>query len=374
MATTLVVTNDFPPRIGGIERFVEQVCSCCDDDVVVLTSSEPGASAFDAGAAYEIVRRDRVLLPSPTVAREARALLRRTGADRVVFGAAAPLALLADDLRRAGAQRIVALSHGHETWWAQVPGARHLLRRIASGVDALTAISTYTADRIRPALDPRDQDKLTRLAPPVDTTFFRPPTGLDARSGLDERAPLARCVAVGRLVRRKGIDVLLRAWPEVRARVPHAELVVVGDGPQRARLVRLANRLDLVAAATFSGSRGRAGVRQRLWQADVFALPMRVRLGGLDSEGLGLAALEAAACGLPTVVGASGGAPETVIEGVSGFVVEPDDAAALAARLIDLFGDPRRCATMGVAGRRHVEQHFGTTSFRRRLRELLALD
>ena len=134
--------------------------------------------------------------------------------------------------------------------------------------------------------------------------------GADSSAG---RPP--RCVAVGRLVRRKGVDTLLRAWPEVRRGVPDAELVVVGDGPQRSRLTDLARRLGVDASVTFTGGLDPVGVREWLWRSEVFALPMRVRLGGLDAEGLGLAALEAAACGLPVVVGDSGGAPETVLAG-----------------------------------------------------------
>ena len=367
MPTTLVVTNDFPPRIGGIERFVEQVCGFCDGDVVVLTSTEPGSAQYDAAAPYEIVRRDRVLLPTPSVAREAAAVLRRSGATRVVFGAAAPLGLLADRLRRAGAERIVALTHGHETWWAQVPGARGLLRRIGRQVDALTTISTYTAGRIEPALALRDRAKLSRLPPPVDTDFFFPPPAAS-----DGRAP--RCVAVGRLVRRKGIDALIRSWPRVAREVPGAELVVVGDGPQRRRLRDQVSGLGLDDRVAFTGGLGRAGVREQLWSADAFALPMRARLGGLDAEGLGLAALEAAACGLPAVVGDSGGAPETVLDAESGFVVSADEPDRLAERLIGLLGDPARSRTMGEAGRRHVLANFGAEAGRTHLRTLLGLD
>jgi phosphatidyl-myo-inositol dimannoside synthase len=380
--TTLVVSNDFPPRIGGIERFVSQVCGFCDDDVIVLTSTEPGASPYDAGLPYEVVRRDRVLLPTRSVAREARALLRRSGASRVVFGAAAPLGLLADDLRRAGAERIVALSHGHETWWARVPGARQQLRRIGREVDALTTISTYTAARLAPALDPRDRHKLTRLPPPVDTTFFTPGGGCspdstdsaDSTTGALSAGRPPRCIAVGRLVRRKGVDTLLRAWPEVRRGVLGAELVVVGEGPQRSRLTDLARRLGVDASVRFTGGLDPVGVREWLWRSQVFALPMRVQLGGLDAEGLGLAALEAAACGLPVVVGESGGAPETVLAGRSGFVVAPEDPAALSGRLVELLADHTRRAAMGAAGRTHVEKGFGAAWARMHLRALLALD
>ena len=176
-----------------------------------------------------------------------------------------------------------------------------------------------------------------------------------------------------RLVRRKGVDTLLRAWPEVCRRVPGAELVLVGDGPQHARLAGLARRLGVAASVTFTGGLDPVGVREWLRCSDVFALPMRVRLGGLDSEGLGLAALEAAACGLPVVVGDSGGAPETVLDGVTGFVVSPDDPIALAGRLVELLTDPGRSSAMGAAGRAYVETHFGAGSARARVRELLAL-
>lgn len=368
MPTTLVVTNDLPPRIGGIERFVEQVCGFCDGDVVVLTSAEPGSAQYDSAAPYEIVRRDRVLLPTPSVAREAAAVLRRSGATRVVFGAAAPLGLLADRLRRAGAERIVALTHGHETWWAQVPGTRRLLRRIGRQVDALTTISTYTAGRIEPALDPRDRAKLSRLPPPVDTDFFFPAPPREPGG----RAP--RCVAVGRLVRRKGIDALIRSWPRVAREVPGAELVVVGDGLQGRRLRDQVSAQGLDDRVVFTGGLGPAGVREQLWSADAFALPMRTRLGGLDAEGLGLAALEAAACGLPAVVGDSGGAPETVLDAESGFVVSADDPDRLAERLIGLLADPARSRMMGEAGRSHVLANFGAEAGRTHLRTLLGLD
>ncbi len=146
--TTLVVTNDFPPRIGGIESFVAQACRFLDDDVAVLTSTAPGSSAWDRAAGYPIVRLPGPLLPTPSVGAAAVDLFRRSGADRVLFGAAAPLALLAPTLRTAGAERIVALTHGHETWWATLPGSRALLRRIGDEVDVLTTISDYVTARI----------------------------------------------------------------------------------------------------------------------------------------------------------------------------------------------------------------------------------
>lgn len=376
MPSTLIVTNDFPPRRGGIESFVADVVGLLDHDVVVYTSSAPGSSEVDRDLGVEVVRTGFPLLPTPRATREAMALLRRTGASRVVFGAAAPLGLMAPALRRAGAERIVALSHGHETWWATVPGARGLLHRLADRVDQLATISDYTAHRIGPALSADARSRMFRLAPPVDPAVFRPverPPGASTGGGAVRRP---RVVSVGRLVRQKGFDVLLRAWSRVLAGRPWEvlpELVVVGDGPRRPRLEQLVGRLGLGDSVRLPGSVPRAAVVAQLQAADVFALPVRTRLAGLNPEGLGLAAIEAAACGLPVVVGRSGGAPETVQHGRTGYVVDPDDEEGLADRLSALLADPALARAMGAAGRAFVTATFGTDRARATLRAALDL-
>jgi phosphatidylinositol alpha-1,6-mannosyltransferase len=368
--STLVVTNDFPPRIGGIESFVSDVCDLLDHDVVVLASGPADAAAGDGERGYPVLRAGSLLLPTRTAAARAAELVRHHGVTRVVFGAAAPLGLLAPALRAAGVQRIVGLTHGHETWWARLPGARSVLRRIGEGCDHLTVISAFTRARIAPALSPEAQGRLLRLPPPVDTDRFRPGPSRDP-------ADRPQAVAVGRFVAQKGFDTLLRAWRRVLDRHPDGdappELVLVGDGPERPRLEALIGRLGLTAAVRLTGAVPRTQVVAELQRADVFALPMRTRLAGLNPEGLGLAALEAAACGLPVVVGRSGGAPETVQPGRSGFVVEPDDHRALADRLTALLADPVAARSMGAAGRRHVVERFGTEQARRTLRSALDL-
>ena len=374
--TTLVVTNDFPPRIGGIESFVAQACRFLDDDVAVLTSTAPDAAAWDADLPFPVVRLPGPLLPTPAVGRAASTLLRRSGADRVLFGSAAPLALLDPTLRRAGAERVVALTHGHETWWATVPGPRRLLRRIGDEVDVLTTISDYVTKRLTPALSPAARATLTRLPPPVDTTVFTPaePFVEFSTSGVVNSTE-GGVVAVGRMVARKGFDTLLDAWSLLgrrRADRPEGGLVLVGDGPHRTRLGRRAARLGLTDVV-FTGALDRAGVLGRLRCARVFALPVRTQLGGLDPEGLGLAGLEAAAVGLPVVIGRSGGAPETVRHGETGYVVDSDDPYELAARLVDLLADPGRSAALGRAGRAFVSDRFGADRARRTLRAVLAL-
>ncbi|HEX6757130.1 MAG TPA: glycosyltransferase family 4 protein [Propionibacteriaceae bacterium] len=366
----MIITNDFPPRVGGIESFVSEVCELLDYDVVVYASGGAGVAASDRERPFPVVRDGPLLLPTPRVAARATALLRAVGATRVIFGAAAPLGLVAPSLRRAGARRILGLTHGHETWWARVPAARRLLRWIGDSCDHLTTISGYTERRIAGALSPRARRRLLRLAPPVDIERFRPLEGASLQS-------VARCIAVARLIPQKGVATLLRAWRTVIDRAARSgggrELIIVGDGPLRARLQRTIHDLELSDCARIIGALPRADVIHQLQQASVFALPVRTQWAGLNPEGLGLAALEAAACGLPIIVGDSGGAPETVRDGHTGFVVPSHDHRRLADRLSLLLDNPRLAEEMGARGRRYVAAQFSTESARARLREALHL-
>ncbi len=317
---------------------------------------------------YPVVRAGSLLLPTPHTATRAAELLDRFGATRVIFGAAAPLGLLAPALRRAGAQRIVGLTHGHEAWWSTVPGARRLLRRIGDGCDHLTTISGYTERRIGRALSASGRERMLRLPPPVDVGRFRP-------SALDHGR--LRCVAVGRFVAQKGFPSLLQAWRLIldgrRADDPPLELILIGDGPQRARLESMIDRLRLRETVTLTGALARAAVISELQQATVFALPVRTRLAGLNPEGLGLAALEAAACGLPVIIGDSGGTAETVRNGETGYLLDSDDHQAWARRIAELLSDPGQARAMGRRGRAHVVERFGFDQARTTLQRALQL-
>jgi phosphatidyl-myo-inositol dimannoside synthase len=368
--STLIITNDFPPRVGGIESFVSDVCELLDHDVAVYASGSAGAAASDRERPFLVVRDGPLLLPTPRVAARATALLRAVGATRVIFGAAAPLGLLAPSLRRAGARRILGLTHGHETWWARVPATRRLLHRIGDSCDHLTTISDFTERRIANALSQGARRRLLRLPPPVDIERFRPREGAAVYG-------VARCIEVARLVPRKGVSTLLRAWRTVIDRPASSgvarELIIVGDGPLRPRLERTISDLELSDSARIIGPLPRADVIHQLQQASVFALPVRTQLAGLNPEGLGLASLEAAACGLPVIVGDSGGAPETVTDGDTGFVVPSGDHRRLADRLSLLLDNPRLAQEMGARGRRYVRAQFSTESARATLREVLDL-
>ncbi|AEN12666.1 MULTISPECIES: glycosyltransferase family 4 protein [unclassified Streptomyces] len=379
MPRTLVVTNDFPPRQGGIETFVHAMTSRFPADrVVVYTSSEPGAAAHDAALGYPVVRdRARTLLPTARVADRAAALARRYGCDSVWFGAAAPLALMAGRLRReAGIRRIVATTHGHEVWWARTPGTRALLRRIGERTDTVTYLGAATRAPVAAALGPDAARRMARLVPGVDSEVFRTPApggreapgSVRATHGLRGR-PVILCAA--RLVPRKGQDTLIRALPLVRDAVPDAVLLLAGDGPYGRSLRRLARSTGCEDAVVLAGGRPHTAMPAYFAAADVFAMPCRTRRRGLEVEGLGIVFLEAAAAGLPVVAGDSGGAPDAVRDGESGHVVDGRDVGAVAARLVELLGDPACAAAMGEKGRAWVQEEWTWETTYGRLAALL---
>jgi phosphatidyl-myo-inositol dimannoside synthase len=366
---TLVVTNDFPPRQGGIQTFVSALLGTRPpESLVVLASDHPGAAEHDATLPYLVVRaRTSMLLPTPGATRTAVRLARVHGCDSVFFGAAAPLGLMAPALRRAGVGRLVGATHGHETGWVALPGARQLMRRIAGGLDVLTYISEYTHSRLAPAL--ADRTAMVQLSPGVDVDRFVP--GADGaavreRYGLGD-APVVVCVS--RLVPRKGQDTLVRSWPQVLARHPRARLLLVGGGPLESELRAAAQEVG--DSVVFAGGVPSEQLPAHYAAGNVFAMPCRTRRRGLDVEGLGMVFLEAAACGLPVVAGTSGGAPETVTDGVTGHVVDPHDPTAVAAVLADLLDDPVRARSMGAAGRAWVEQRWSWTTIARTFGDLL---
>jgi phosphatidylinositol alpha-1,6-mannosyltransferase len=370
---TLLVTNDFPPRPGGIQQFVHNLAVRLPvGQLVVYTSQWGDWQAFDASQPFPVVRENTsVLLPTPAVARRAEALAIEHGCDRVWFGAAAPLGLLANGLRqRAGVRRVVALTHGHEVGWAAMPGARSMLRRIARAADVVTYLGEYTRSRLARVVD--GLTTLEQLAPGVDTDAFS--TTVDGapvrtRHGLTER-PVIVCVS--RLVPRKGQDTLIRALPLVRRRVPDATLLLVGGGPYRSTLEVLARSLGVADHVVFTGSVPWAQLPAHYAAGDVFAMPCRTRRGGLDVEGLGIVYLEASATGLPVVGGDSGGAPDAVREGETGFVVPGRDLPALVDRLVTVLTDASLARRFGGSGRAWVEEQWGWSSQAQRLHGLLS--
>jgi phosphatidyl-myo-inositol dimannoside synthase len=367
MRGTLIVTNDYPPRPGGIQSFVHGLAGLLPpDQVAVYAPAWDGAKAFDSRQPFPVVRHPTsLMLPVPAVARRAKEALHCFGFDTVIYGASAPLGLLAPTLRKAGATRQVALTHGHEAGWAMLPGARQLLRRIGDTVDVVTYLGEYFRTRLARAMSPQAAARMVRLAPGVDVATFR-----EARpAALPAGGPVVLCVS--RLVPRKGQDSLIRAWPAVRAATPDARLLLVGDGPYRDELRRLAAELGVSGSVTFTGGVPAADLPGYYAASDVFAMPCRTRRAGLDVEGLGIVYLEASAAGLPVIGGDSGGAPDAILDGETGYVVPGRSVPVLAERITALLADPARARAMGQRGLAWVEQEWDWSRVAGRLNALL---
>ncbi|MEV6206865.1 glycosyltransferase family 4 protein [Kitasatospora sp. NPDC051914] len=377
MHKTLIVTNDFPPRPGGIQAFVHNMAVRQPPGSIVVYASTwrdgSEVARFDAQQPFPVIRdRTKTMVPTPRVTRRAAEILKAEGCSSVWFGAAAPLGLMAPALRRAGAERLLGMTHGHEAAWAQLPASRQLLRRIGAGTDTLTYLGEYTRSRIADAVGPEAARRMVQLPPGVDEKTFRPDSGgaeIRARLGLTDR-PVVVCVS--RLVKRKGQDTLIEAMPQILADVPDTVLLIVGGGPYRSDLEKLAEARGVTGSVRFTGAVPWEELPAHYGAGDVFAMPCRTRRGGLDVEGLGIVYLEASATGLPVVAGDSGGAPDAVLEGETGYVVPGRSAVAAAERIVRLLHDEQLRQTMGEAGRRWVERSWRWDLLAQRLTGLLA--
>ena len=376
MAKVLIVTNDFPPRSGGIQSFVHALATRLPaDGVVVYAPAWQGAAEFDARQPFPVIRHPgSLMLPLPSVGARACALLAEYGCDSVLFGAAAPLGLLAPRLRKAGAERIVGLTHGHEAGWAALPGARSLLRRIGADVDVLTYLAEYFRIRVAKALSPDAAGRLVKLTPGVDPMEFRPGAGgMQIRLDLGIPADRPVVVCVSRMVPRKGQDLLIKAWPTVRARSGcDPLLMLVGDGPYRRNLDRLVKQAGVAGSVLFTGPVSWDDLPAYYDAGNIFAMPCRTRRAGLDVEGLGIVYLEASATGLPVIGGDSGGAPDAILDGETGYVVPGRSEEALTDKLVQLLADPAGAAAMGDKGQAWVDREWTWDLVAERLEHILA--
>lgn len=354
---TLVVTNDYPPRVGGIQRTLEAlVKELPPDRVGVVCPAWEGADSFDVDAPYRVFRQaERTLMPTPEVGRRVRAAVDAMGAEVVVFGATYPLAMLGPSLASRGTPYLSA-AHGFEYWLSIAPGAHSMMRYATSKAARVPVMcSEFIARTVRTAV-PRTVP-VSVMYPGADVESFRPdlPTAdLRERHGIGDR-PLVVCVS--RLVARKGQDMLILGLERVRGRVPDAALLIVGGGPYEGKLRALAE-LAPADSVFFSGEVSEHDLPRYYAVADVFAMPCRSRLAGMEVEGWGNVFMEAAACAKPVVVGDSGGAKETVIAGETGLLVDGTDVDAVADAVADLLADPDRARAMGDAGRARVLARF----------------
>jgi phosphatidylinositol alpha-1,6-mannosyltransferase len=356
----LCITNDFGPRAGGIETFVIGLIERMPfGSVIVYTSAQGDTTAYDQEwrerCGVEVIRdKSKILLPSLRVGRAVRLVVRERGITKVFFGAAAPLGLLSHGLRRAGVTRIIALTHGHEVWWSKLWPFSWAMRRIGNGVDVLTYLGEFTRQAISRSLSKRAQSSMVRIAPGIDTEHFAPVPDADQLKrelDLDEKRVI---VSVGRLVHRKGQDTLVEALPEILRRHPNAHLLFVGVGPHLEYIHKRAIQLGVLGSISFVGRVQYAELPRFICVGEIFAMPSRSRLAGLEVEGLGIVYLEASACELPVVGGLSGGAPDALLEGETGFAADGLDPASVARSVVALLDDPLRAKEMGKRGREWI--------------------
>ena len=354
---TLVVTNDYPPRVGGIQRTLEALVRRFPPErIAVLCPDAEGAAAFDAAARYGVFRQpERFLWPTPEIGRRVRSAVGEFGAEVVLFGAVYPLALLGPGLAGSGTPYLAA-AHGFEYWLSIAPGTHALVRRATAEAARVPVMcSAFIARVVRTAVPERVP--VSVMYPGADVDAFHPdlPFGdVLRRHGLDGRRVV---VCVSRLVPRKGQDALIRSMAAVRRRVPDAALLIVGGGPDRDRLERLAARAARDSTA-FAGQVSERDLPRYYRVGEVFAMPCRSRLGGLEVEGWGNVFIEAAACARPVVVGDSGGARESLVPSETGLLVDGSDDDAVADAVASLLEDRERAEQMGLAGRARVERSF----------------
>jgi phosphatidylinositol alpha-1,6-mannosyltransferase len=350
---SLLVTNDFPPKVGGIQSYLYELWRRLPADATtVLTTAYEGSDAFDAAQPFRIERtRESFLVPTRRLARKIDALAREVRAEVVFLDPMLPLGAVGPWLRAAP---YVIVAHGAEvTVYGRLPGSAPAARRVLRGAAGMIAAGTYPA---REAARIVGRPLAGVIVPPgVDVVRFHPVPDPAARAeirirhGLDPNRPLV--LGLSRLVPRKGFDALIWA---AAALDPAVQIAVGGAGRDRSRLIALARRLN--GRIRFLGRIDENALPDLYACADIFAMPCRDRWGGLEAEGFGIVFLEAAACGVPAVAGRSGGSHEAVADGETGFVVEPRWLAVWDA--IDrLLVEPEARARMGRAARRRAQTY-----------------
>lgn len=364
----LIITNDFPPTVGGIENYVFSLAQRWPpDELVVLTRAMEGDDAFDSSLDFEVTRLDaRVLLPTGGLRRETARVIAERGIEAVHFPAPFPPALMGPRLSREHGLRYAVTLHGGEFVLAsRIPIFNRWMRRAIEAASILMCESTFVEGEVRRFVG--HEPSTVFLPAGVDPDRFSPsiPPAFEAPGG----GPVI--LSVSRLVARKGPATLLRALPAVLERHPQAHLLVVGGGPDLRRLRRMASSLGVAGAVTFAGPRRWEKVPRFYASAEVFALPTRERFGGLETEGLPLVYLEAAAAGIPAVAGRAGGVSDGVVDGVTGILVDGRSPQETAAAIVGLLDDPERARRMGAAARGRVMEEFTWEVVAERYRDAL---
>jgi phosphatidylinositol alpha-1,6-mannosyltransferase len=365
----LFVTNDFPPKLGGIESYLLNLCKGFDPgDVVVLAPTREGHEEVDAALPYPVVRVKGTYLRATkdTYAALLDAATKH-GVDAVHFLAALPLGRLGPKIRRDASVPYTVIAHGTGEILlpARVPLVRRALRKVLTDADVVFPVSEFT----RAAVDrfTRGRAKTSILNPSVDTERFS--LEVSGSAVRDELGLGGRFVVLflSRLVKRKGADILLRAVAATR----NTSVVIGGDGPERASLQRLAKELEISDRVTFVGLIPDDRMPEYYAAADVFCMPCTNRYGGLDTEGFGVVYIEAAATGIPSIAGNCGGSIEAVEDGVTGIVLDDPTPRTVAIALVELRKDRGLAARFGGAGRARTERRFAPRVAAGRLEDAL---
>ncbi len=374
----LLVTNDLGPRAGGIETFILGLLDQLDGaQIVIYTAAQSGSVEFDKALADKsgvLIIRDKssILLPTPWVNRRVRKIALDHQSEVIWFGAAMPLAWMSGVLKRAGAKRIVAISHGHEVWWAKLPPFRQIFTRSTKSIDVLTYLGEFTRSAMAPVVS--SQCQMVRIAPGISIDHFSP--GAKSQRLIEELKLEGKqvLISVGRLVHRKGQDKLLEALPEILLTHPDIVLLFVGVGPRQKKLDQLVHTHGLSDHVRFVGRVTYDKLPDYFRLGDLFVMPSRSRLAGLEVEGLGIVYLEASACAIPVIAGASGGAPDAVIQGETGIVVDGNQVKEIARVVNELLDHPSRMVEMGRAGRAWTQERWSWEIWGERFREVLLSD
>ena len=371
----LLVTNDLGPRAGGIETFILGLLDQLDgSQIVIYTAAQKESADFDAALSAKtgvIVIRDKssILLPTPAVNRRVRAVMQRYESEVIWFGAAMPLAWMSGLLKRAGARHIVALTHGHEVWWAKLPPFRQIFAHSTKSIDVLTYLGEFTRSAM--ALIVARSCSMVQIAPGISVDHFSP--GVKSEKLIKELALEGKSVlvSVGRLVHRKGQDKLLAALPQIIAQHPDVVLLFVGVGPRQKKLDQLVRHHELQEYVRFVGRVTYDKLPEYFRLGDLFVMPSRSRLAGLEVEGLGIVYLEASASGVAVLAGASGGAPDAVLVGKTGEIVDGTSIDQVALVINNLLDHPLKLAEMGRQGRAWTQERWSWTIWGTKFKEVL---
>jgi phosphatidylinositol alpha-1,6-mannosyltransferase len=333
----LLLAGSYPPETGGIARFMQAFVN----------------GLMKRGVEVEVISqiemRERGYLNRVWSCRNMvidRAS--RKSFDRVVASSWSPFAVALPARVAGRSLPFDVFCHGMDLLEPARSGQyRYLMRRTLRKAGRILANSKYTANLALEAGAPKQ--RITIVHPAVDSNRFVPRPKAAAPPIL---------LSVGRIVERKGFDMVIRALPEVLRKFPDLKYVCVGEGPEIARLRLLADSKGVSTSVNWVSGLNDDQLLSHYQSADVFAMPSRLVTRGGSVEGFGIVFLEASACEVPVIGGNSGGIPDAIIEGATGYIVDPGNVEQLASRIIELLSDPGLRQRMGRAGRQRVVQEF----------------